>query len=162
VELVNLPGPTRTSGAEVLVRWLPGPFHVTASYTHVRSTEPDAESGVRRLTPLTPRHQAGIVVMWEQEERARIGLEVYYTGEQSLEDNPYRDISKAHVHIGVLGERRLGRARFFVNAENLLGNRQTRHDPLVLPSPGAGRRWTTDVWGPLEGRVANAGVRLDW
>ena len=161
VELFNLTAPTRTAGAELLLRWNPEPFHVTGSYTFVRSTEPDAMTGAREDTPLTPRHQAGIVTMWEQEERARAGLEIYYTGTQRLVDNPYRSESRPYVHVGVLVERRFGPARVFINAENLLGYRQTRWDPLVLPVSGAGGRRTTDVWGPLEGRVANVGVRLD-
>jgi iron complex outermembrane receptor protein len=60
----------------------------------------------------------------------------------------------------VLVERRVGRARVFVNAENLLDVRQTTTAPLVLPSRGLGGRWTTDVWAPLDGRVINAGVRF--
>ena len=161
VELVNMDTPTRTAGAELLLRWNPEPFHVTGSYTFVRSTEEDPETGARRDAPLTPRDQAGIVTMWEQEGRARVGIEVYYTGTQALDDNPYRGESKPYVHIGVLAERRFAAARFFINAENLLGYRQTRYDPLVLPSRGVGGRWTTDVWGPLDGRVANVGLRLD-
>jgi len=161
VRLVNVSGPTRTAGAELLVRWNPEPVHVTSSYTFVRSTEEDPATGLRRVVPLTPRHQAGMVTMWEEEDAARVGVEVYYTGTQTLDDNPYRDASKPYVHIGVLAERRFGVARVFVNAENLLGYRQTRYDPLVLPARGLGGRWTTDVWGPLEGRVANIGVRLE-
>ena len=161
VELVNVGGATRTRGGELLMRWNPEPFHVTGSYTFVASTEEDPETGLRRTAPLTPRHQAGIVTMWEQEGRARAGLEVYFTGRQTLDDNPYRSVSKPYVHIGVLAERRLGHARVFVNAENLLGYRQTRYDPLLLPTRGLGGRWTTDVWGPLDGRVANFGIRLD-
>jgi iron complex outermembrane receptor protein len=161
VELGNSSGSTRTTGAELLVRWNPEPFHVTGSYTLVRSTDHDPETGAGRDAPLTPRHQAGIVTMWEEEERARAGVEIYYTGSQSLDDNPYRDESRPYVHIGMLAERRFGVARVFINAENLLGYRQTRYDPLVLPARGIGGRWTTDVWGPLEGRVANFGIRLD-
>jgi outer membrane receptor for ferrienterochelin and colicins len=48
----------------------------------------------------------------------------------------------------------------FINAENLFGYRQTTYDRLVRPSRGIGGRWTTDAWGPLEGRVANVGIRL--
>ena len=161
VELINATEPTRTTGAELLLRWNPEPFHVTGSYTLVRSSEQDVATGTRRDTPLTPRHQAGVVTMWEAEDRARVGVEVYLTGLQSLEDNPYRTMSKPYVHVGLLAERRFGRARLFVNAENLLGYRQTKYDSLVLPERGRGGRWTTDVWGPLEGRVANAGLRLD-
>ena len=161
IELVNLSEPTRTAGGELLLRWNPEPFHVTSSYTFVRSTEQDAQTGARRDAPLTPRHQAGVVTMWEREGLARAGVEIYYTGRQALAENPYRAESRPYVHVGVLAERRFGRARLFVNAENLLGYRQTRDDPLVLPARGLGGRWTTDVWGPLEGRVANAGVRID-
>ena len=161
VTLVNVAGPTRTAGGELLMRWKPEPFHVTASYTFVRSTEEDPETGLQRDVPLTPRHQAGLVTMWEQEERSRVGVEVYYTGRQELDDNPYRLTSAPYVHIGVMGERRFGRARIYVNAENLLDYRQTDYDPLVLPVRGLGGRWTVDVWGPLEGRVANVGIRLD-
>jgi outer membrane receptor for ferrienterochelin and colicins len=161
VELVNLTEPTRTAGAELVMRWNPEPFHVTSSYTFVRSTEQDPESGIPRQAPLTPRHQAGVVTMWEEEGRARGGIEIYYTGPQQLDENPYRKRSPSYVHIGLLAERRFGPARLFINGENLLGFRQTRLDPLVLPSRGPGRRWTTDVWGPLEGRVVNAGIRLE-
>jgi hypothetical protein len=66
------------------------------------------------------------------------------------------------VHVGILAERRVGAARVFVNAENLLDVRQTKHDPLVRPFPGLGGRWTNDVWAPLDGRVANMGVRYEW
>ena len=160
IAVVNANGPTRTAGGELLVRWMPEPFHITGSYTFVNSTEIDAETGDRRKTPLTPRHQAGLVTMWEQEGAARAGVEVYYTGVQTLDDDPYRTESKPYVHIGVLAERRFGFARVFVNAENLLDFRQTRYGRLVRPTPRWGMRWTTDVWGPLEGRVANVGVRF--
>ena len=160
--ILNAAGPTRTGGGELLVRWSPEPFHVTGSYTYVRSSEYDPETETRRETPLTPQHQAGLVTMWEREGEARAGLELYYTGVQRLDDDPYRDESKPYLHIGVLAERRFGTARVFINAENLLNFRQTRYDPLLRPSLARGPRWTTDVWGPLEGRVANVGVRFAW
>jgi iron complex outermembrane receptor protein len=90
-----------------------------------------------------------------------VGVEVYFTGRQELDDNPYRTESEPDVVLGLLAERRIGRARVFVNAENLADARQTRWQPLVLPGRSAELRWTTDAWAPLEGRVINAGVRLD-
>lgn len=89
------------------------------------------------------------------EDAHRIGFELYYTGRQSLEDNPYRGESRSYLVVGLLGERvvptALGRARIFLNAENLLDVRQTRVDPLLLPEPGMGGRRTTDVWSLLRG-----------
>jgi outer membrane receptor for ferrienterochelin and colicins len=162
VALVNVPGETRTWGTEALVRYHAEPWHVTATHTWTRATEPDADTGGRREVPATPRHQAGVVGMWEAEDRGRVGLELYYTGRQSLDDNPYRSSSRPYLIWGMLAERRVGRARVFVNAENLLDVRQTRWDPLTLPARSPELRWTTDAWAPLEGRSVNAGVRLEF
>ena len=113
-------------------------------------------------TALTPRHSAGIVGMWEAEDAGRVGLEVYYTGVQRLEVNPYRDTSEPYVIVGVLGERRFGRVRVFLNAENITDQRQTRWDSLLRPAQGVDGRWTVDAWAPLDGRVFNGGVRVDF
>ena len=160
--LENAPAPTRTWGGEALVRWRLEPVSVTATYTFVRSTEQNVVAVTRQKTPLVPAHQFGLVTMFEEEGQARAGVEVYYTGRQALHDNPFMSESKPYTHVGMLVERRIGRARFFVNAENLLDVRQTKHHPIVRPSRGAGGRWTTDSWAPAEGRVANAGVRIDF
>jgi iron complex outermembrane receptor protein len=162
LELINADGPTRTWGTELLARWHQEPFHVTATHTFLRSRESDPSGLGRREVPLTPRHALGMVGMWEAEGEARVGLELYYPGRQALEDNPFRDQSRPYLIVGLLGERRFGPARAFVNLENLLDVRQTRYDPLVLPSRFFEGRWTTDAWAPLEGRVINAGVRLNF
>jgi iron complex outermembrane receptor protein len=61
---------------------------------------------------------------------------------------------------GIIGEWRIGRARLFLNAENLANVRQSQFDPLLRPSRRPDGRWTEDVWMPLEGRVVNGGVRV--
>jgi outer membrane receptor for ferrienterochelin and colicins len=162
VELFNASEPTRTWGTDMLARFHEEPFHVTATYTYTRSTEPDPEGGGRRVVPLTPRHAAGLVGMWEAEEAGRMGVELYYVGRQELEENPYRTESRPYLILGFLAERRFGPARLFLNAENLLDARQTRWDALLLPAPAPEGRWTTDAWAPLEGRTFNAGVRLEF
>lgn len=166
LELVNAPLPTKTWGAEVLLRLVRGPFRATGTYAWTRATEwdGDAVGGARRAVPLIPRHAAGVVASLEQEGVSRLALELYYTGRQSLEDNPYRETSRPYLVFGALAEHAFaiwsGHARVFVNAENLLDVRQTRVDPLLLPQPGSGGRRTTDVWSLLEGRSLNAGIRF--
>jgi iron complex outermembrane receptor protein len=159
--LANADGDTRTVGTELLARYHREGLHVTATHTFIRSTEPDPEGAGRREVPLTPRHAVGLVGMWEAEGRGRVGVEFYYTGRQALEDNPFRGEGRPYVIVGALAEWRVRRARLFVNLENLTDTRQTRFDPLLLPARSPEGRWTTDVWAPLEGRVINAGVRLD-
>jgi iron complex outermembrane receptor protein len=110
--------------------------------------------------PLTPRNTAGLVAMWEKHGKGRVGLEAYYTGIQSIDDNPYRTRSRPYVELGMMGELVLGKVSLFVNAENLLDVRQTRWDPLLLPQRAPVGSWTVDAWAPSDGRVINGGVRF--
>jgi outer membrane receptor for ferrienterochelin and colicins len=158
--LVIRPEATTNVGLELLGTARRGPAVVTASYTYVRARETD--DGRRRDVPLTPRHSAGVVGMWEVEDAGRLGLELYYTGRQRLEQNPYRDQSRPYLVVGLLVEKPVGRVRAFVNAENLTDVRQTRWDSLLRPSRGVDGRWTVDAWAPLDGRVFNGGVRIDF
>jgi iron complex outermembrane receptor protein len=192
VALANAPAPTRTWGGEFLARLVhefgaaaggeeSPALRVTGTYTYLRSRECDpdvaapggtagttAAACARREVPLTPRHAAGVVTTLEQEGKGRLGLEVYYTGRQALEDDPYRAASRPYLVVGLLGERAVatawtgfpGAARVFVNLENLTNVRQTRVDPLLRPSRGRGGRWSTDAWTELTGLTVNAGVRL--
>jgi iron complex outermembrane receptor protein len=160
VRLVNVNGETRIRGSELLLRYRWEAFSITGSYVYVDATEPAELGAGRRRVPLTPRHTAGTVAMWEQHGKGRLGIEAYYTGRQSLEDNPYRAESRPYLHLGVLGEVVLGKVSLFANAENILGVRQTRYDPLLLPQRAPSGQWTVDVWAPTEGFILNAGLRV--
>ncbi len=157
--IFNLAGPTKNRGAELLASWRKSPFTVTSTYTYVRANE--LEPSGRVDVPLTPRQNFGIVGMWEKEGLARVGLECYYTGRQRLEYDPYRDVSKPYVLVGAMGERKItAHMKLFLNLENLSNVRQTRWDPLLLPSRESDGRWTVDAWAPLDGRVINGGARF--
>lgn len=158
--LVNADGVTRTRGAELLLRYRLDAITFTGSYVLTGATEPDPNSAGRRDVPLTPRNTAGLTAVWEKHGRGRIGFEAYYTGRQTLEDNPYRTRSRPYVELGAMGELILGRVSLFLNAENLLGFRQTRYDPLLLPGRAPDGAWTVDAWGPLQGVTVNGGIRL--
>jgi outer membrane receptor for ferrienterochelin and colicins len=162
VEIVNAADPTKTSGAEFIARYSHRLLHVIGTYTCVSSSESDPAAPGRREVPLTPRHVAELAAIWESESKGRIGAELSYTGSQSLEDNPYRANGAQYLELGILGEVRFGEVALFVNAENLTDVRQTRYDPLLLPTQATDGRWTTDVWSPLEGRVFNVGVRMEF
>jgi iron complex outermembrane receptor protein len=156
--LTNSPDPTTNAGVELLGVVRRAPFALTGTYTFVDARE--TESGRRVAAALTPRHSAGLVGMLEAEDAGRVGLEVYYTGRQRLEYNPYRDVSRPYVSVGFLAERRFGRIRVFLNAENITDVRQTRWDPVVRPARAPDGRWTVDGWAPLDGRTFNGGVRI--
>ena len=156
--LRNLAAPATNTGVELLGTWRRAPFSATATYTYVNARERINDALVS--VALTPRHSAGLVGMWERADKGRVGVEWYYTGEQRLEANPYRERSEPYVSFGVLVERRVGRYRLFINAENLADVRQTTWDPLIRPRRGVDGRWTVDAWAPLDGRNINGGVRI--
>jgi outer membrane receptor for ferrienterochelin and colicins len=159
MEILNSPEPTRTVGSELLARLHGGNFNFAVTHTFIHSIEFDPHDLARREAPLTPKYTAGIVGMWEKEGRGRIGVEMFYTGKQRLDENPYRTNSVPYWMFGVLLERRFGPARLFLNAENLANVKQTDHDPLIRPSQHFNGRWTVDAWAPLDGRVINGGFR---
>jgi iron complex outermembrane receptor protein len=156
-QIGNADRPTTNTGIELLGTWRKPPFAATGTYSFVRSRE--ERGGTRVESPLTPRHSIGLVGMWERENVGRVGIEYYFTGDQRLEANPYRDRSKPYSIFGLLAERRVGRVKIFVNAENLTNVRQTKFDSLLRPSQAIDGRWTVDAWAPLDGRTINAGVR---
>jgi len=158
LELRNLAEPATNVGVELLGTIRHAQFSVTATYSFVNSRE--VVDGLSREAALTPRHNAGLVAMWEREDIGRVGVELYFTGRQRLEENPFSAESQPYVILGLLAERQFGRFRLFINGENLTGVRQTKWDPLIRPTRAPDGRWTVDAWAPLEGRNINGGVRL--
>ena len=159
-ELLNGPGSRRVPGEEVVVLYRRGSLESIASWTHLHVTQ-TPEAGVPALVPLVPINSARLGTILKLKGRGRVGLEVEYTGPQSLEGDPYRNESPGFVELNALTEIRLGRLRVFANALNLTNVRQSHWDPLLRPTPGPGGNPITDAWAPLVGRTFNAGIRAD-
>jgi iron complex outermembrane receptor protein len=160
LELVNGSGPRRAPGAELLIGYTHGPLEAIASWAHVNATEAPAP-GVPRDVPLVPRNTASLDGILASEKRGRIGMELEYTGQQALEENPYRETSPGFFELNALAEVRFGEIGVFLNALNLTDVRQTHYEPLLRPIPGPGGDPITDVWAPLDGRTFNLGVRAE-
>ena len=159
VRIINNPGQVRTRGFELLVRHRWRELVLSASYVLVDATEP-APSGGRQSVARTPRNTFGAVAIWEVEDKGRIGIEAFYTGKQRLEDDPFRTVSRPFVQLGMSGELKFGALSVFLNLENILDARQTRYSRLVRSTPAIDGRRTIDAWAPLDGFVANAGIKV--
>lgn len=158
--LVNGPGALRTWGGEVFAVFSMEPIIATAYVASTRSRELSPETGLPRELPLTPSTDAGVDVAYEEDETGTyVAGEVFYTGRQSLENDPYRQFGAPYATVGLLASQRIKRATVFLNVENLTDVRLSRYEPVLRPSPGEGDRLTVDAWAPLEGRRFNLGVR---
>ena len=160
--LQNATARTRVGGVEALAVWRFAGGKFIANYGYARGSRPDVVTGVREGLPLLPRHRVGGDLMLERPGVYRIGIEGTWFGEQPLDDNPYRSTSKPYLYMMAIAARQFGPVELVANFENLLNVRQTHTDPLVRRTPGMGGRWTTDVWAPLEGFMANVALRYRW
>jgi len=160
--LRNAEGATRVGGAEAAAIWRFGANKFLLTYGYTRGTQTNAETGRREQAPLLNRHRAGADLMIEKPGVYRVGIEGIYYGRQVLNDDPYRTRSKPYVYTMAIAMRQFGPVELVANFENLLDVRQTKYQSLLRPAPGVGGRWTTDVWAPLEGFMANVAVRFRW
>jgi len=158
VFLRNAFGPLLSRGGEMSAKFTYGNFKLSIGYTYLFATQEDR--GIRAETALNPRHSAGGVLVWESEEhQAKAGVEVYWTGRQRVERNPYRTLSPAYWITGVIAEKGFGHLRVFINFENIFDTRQTRFEPIAIGSAQSGGIITLPIYAPLEGRVVNGGLR---
>ena len=160
--LKNAAGTTRVMGVEGAAIWRFEGGKFLGTYGYTRGTRTDAMTGDREPMPMLPRHRVGGDLMFEKEGAYRGGIEGIWYGRQQLDDNPYRAESKPYLYTMAIYMRQFGRVEVVVNTENLLNVRQTDTDRLVRPTPMTGGRWTTDLWAPVEGFMANVALRYRW
>jgi iron complex outermembrane receptor protein len=157
--IVNAETPTRTNGTELIARYHTEDVDVIVTHMFLASTEV-GENGIgRRQVPLNPRQSASFDLLLEMGP-GRLGFEVFYTGKQTLEEDPYRSTGHPYVLWGLLYTHQLGPALMYVNTEDLADVRQTKYEPLLRPARLRDGRWSTDAWAPLDGRTLNAGLRF--
>ena len=157
--IVNAETPTRTSGTEFIARYHTEDVDVIVTHMFMASTEVGEDGTGRRPVPLNPRQSASFDLLLEMGP-GRLGFEVFYTGKQTLEDDPYRSTSRPYILWGLLYTHTVGPALLYVNTEDLADVRQTKYDPLLRGTRLRDGRWSTDAWAPLDGRTVNAGLRF--
>ena len=102
--------------------------------------------------PLTAKHNAGSVLMYES-EKWRIGYETFYTGKQFLSNGTE---TTDFVTMGLLLMRNFKFGSAFVNFENFTDRRQSRFSPLVLP-PHENPLFP-EIYAPTDGFIFSVGI----
>ena len=105
--------------------------------------------------PLTPKHNAGIVLFYEVEEKWSAGYELYYTGSQY--DEMYTTKPDFWT-MGIMLMRHFEKVSVFINFENFTNVLQSDFEPLVLP-PYSNPTFP-DIWSPTDGFIFNGGIKL--
>lgn len=110
---------------------------------------------INRPYPLVSKHRMNNVLMYEVEDKWKIGAEAYYFSSQELNDGSR---GKAYWTTGFLAEKLWERFSIFINFENLTDTRQPEFGPIYtgsITSPVFG-----DIYAPVDGIVVNGGIKV--
>lgn len=149
-EFENADGNILSKGAETNIKFTYKDFKWFLNYALI-DTQLNYLAG-NPQKPLTAKHNAGSVVMYES-KKWRIGYETYYTGKQLLSNNTE---STDFLTMGFLLMRNFNWGGVFMNFENFTDRRQSRYTPLVLP-PHENPVFP-EIYAPTDGFIFSLGV----
>lgn len=142
-----------TKGIETNVKFTFGDFKLFVGYTLADVNYRQNGSGSEM--PLVARHRLNNVLMYEIEEKLKLGVEAYYYDKQKLSDGNY---GKSYWICGVMVEKLWEHISVFVNFENIFDTRQTRFGEIYTGS--ISNPAFKDIYAPLDGFVVNGGVKI--
>jgi iron complex outermembrane receptor protein len=125
----NVNGYIDTKGTETNVKLELGDFKLFIGYTFTDTRIHN--DGISLQNPLTAKHRLNNVLMYEVEEKWKVGLEAYYFSRQRLTDDSY---GKEYWICGFMVEKLWEKFSVFINFENFLDTRQTRFDTIYTGS----------------------------
>ena len=151
-KFVNAPNSVQSIGLETNIKFSYKDFRLFLNYAFI-------DTRLRYLSgnpqkPLTPRHNMGSVLMYEN-EKWRIGYELYYTGKQNLTNGTQ---TADFVTMGLMVQKHFKWCSPYVNFENFTDRRQNRLSPEVLGTvlnPNF-----QEIYAPTDGFVFTVGVHI--
>ena len=153
MEFVNANGHIDTKGGETNLKFTYGHFKLFIGYTYADVN--NHFNNVKTRFPLTARHRLNNVLMFEVEEKWKIGLEAYYTSQQRLTDGTS---GKPYWVTGFMVEKLWEWFSIYINFENFTNTRQTKFDSIY--SGPIDNPVFKDIYAPVDGFVVNGGFKI--
>src|SRR6185369_2648481 len=150
---INVEGHFDSRGMETNIKLGYGDFKLFIGYTYTKAYL--HEGDIKTENYLTPRHRLNNVLLYEVEEKWKIGLEAYYFSKQQLSDGA---TGKAYWITGLMAEKLYRKFSVYINFENFTDTRQTKFDTIytgTIDNPQF-----RDIYAPLDGFVMNGGIKL--
>ncbi|RRJ88529.1 TonB-dependent receptor [Flavobacterium macacae] len=152
-QFVNSPGYIHTKGTETNIKIGYDDLKLFLGYTYT-----DArlnQNGTTVESPLTPKHRINSILMYEIEDKWKVGLEAYYFSPQKLNNGT---TGEGYFITGFMAEKIWERFSLYINFENFLDTRQTRFGSIytgTITNPVF-----RDIYAPLDGFVINGGIKF--
>lgn len=146
-------GDLNTKGIETNLKLTYKDFKLFVGYTFA---DVDQHTGNSFFDyPLVSKHRLNNVLMYEVEDRWKIGAEAYYFGTQKLSDG---SLGKSYWTPGLMVEKLWERCSIFLNFENFIDTRQTKFDTIYTGS--ITNPVFRDIYAPVDGFVINGGLKF--
>ena len=142
-----------TKGIETNVKLTAGDFKLFIGYTLADVKQ--HYNGNKTPFPLVAKHRLNNVLMYEIEEKLKIGLEAYYFSPQELNDGA---TGREYWLFGLMIEKIWEKFSVFVNFENFGNTRQTKFDTIYTGS--ITNPTFRDIYAPVDGFVVNGGLKI--
>jgi len=150
---ISLNGRYNTRGTETNIKFTYGDLKLFIGYTFLDTKVQTDEN--EEVFPLTPTHRLGLVLMYEEHDNLRMGLEAYYTSSQKLRGG--KKVTDFWI-TGFMIEKIFSRFSLFVNFENFFDTRQSKFGEMFTGSPS--NPIFEEIYAPTDGRIFNAGVKF--
>lgn len=153
VQFQNSTGYIDTKGMETNLRITYDHFKLFVGYTFT-----DAQtqfSNTSEWLPLTAKHRLNNVLMYEIEDKLKIGLEAYHFSKQKLNDG---SLGKSYWITGFMVEKLWEKFSVYINFENFTNTRQSKFDTIFTGS--INNPTFRDIYAPVEGFVVNGGIKV--
>jgi len=149
----NADGAVLSRGAETNIKFTYNDFRWFLNYAYINTTLNYLPNNPQKT--LTPKHQAGSVLMYEN-EKWRVGYETYYTGSQRLSTGVE---TQDFFTMGLLVQKHFKWGSPYINFENFTDRRQSRFSPETLP-PHQEPQFA-EIYAPTDGFVFTVGVMFN-
>jgi iron complex outermembrane receptor protein len=149
----NISGHIDTRGMESNIKFGYDDFKLFLGYTYTDALT--HQGNVKTASPLTSRHRINSVLMYEAEEKWKLGLEGYFFSKQKLNNG---GTGRSYWVTGFMAEKLWEKFSLYINFENFLDARQSRYGPVyngTVTNPVF-----NDIYAPLDGFVINGGIKL--
>ena len=150
LQFTNAKGNVLSKGSETNVKFTYKDFRWFINYAYINATLNYLPNNPQK--PLTAKHNAGSVLMYEN-EKWRIGYETYYTGKQSLSDGTE---TTDFVTMGLLIQKHFEWGSPFINFENFTDRRQARFSSEV--SGAHDNPVFNEIYAPTDGFIFSIGA----
>lgn len=153
LQFQNSTGYLDTKGMETNLRLTYSAFKLFVGYTYTDANTHYTSN--KEWLPLTARHRLNNVLMYEIEDKLKIGLEAYHFSKQRLSDGTF---GKPYWITGLMAEKLWEKFSLFINFENFTDTRQSKFDTIYTGTIDA--PVFKDIYAPVEGFVVNGGIKL--